>query len=117
MVWPVGGANQEKGQIGGSEVLAKGVPLSGMGCQIEDEKPEYREVPGEDGVLDKDGLPDSGWIPDCGWGTRSCMGYQIMDGIPDRVPIGSPLPSDSTGWHETLTSHQHEILHSLIFLL
>ena len=40
-----------------------------------------------------------------------------MDGLPDRggVSIWPLLPSDSTGWHETLTSHQSEILHSLIF--
>ena len=48
-------------------------------------------------------------------------GYQIMDrvpdrgGVPGRVPIWPPLPSNSTEWHETLTSHQSDI-NSLIFL-
>ena len=54
------------------------------------------------------------------WMGASSIPTQIMDGVLDRggVPCRVPMISNySTGWHETFTSHQGEILHSLIFYL
>ena len=81
------------------------------------------------------GISYKGWVPDRsggssqGWGSRQGMGFQTCDGVPDRgcgtkhrwgsrhgmmiYQTDGGVPG--RGGVTTFTSHQSEILHSLIF--